>query len=194
MMQFARPPEPPDFNLKVRQKGNTWLAKNPKNNPQNKNLWVEYTDNLAEGFNHLCAYSAMWISEGEVDHYLSCKNHRHLAYEWTNYRYANPRINKRKGTHDQKILDPFEIQDDWFEIILPSLQLVLTNAIPTNERDRANFTINQLKLQNNRKIVSQRESWYNLYKEGKLSLEGLEEKAPLIARAVKKQQQAANQP
>jgi hypothetical protein len=36
--------------------------------------------------------------------------------------------------------------------------------------------------------------WYRSYVEGEITLDYLEKKAPLIARAVKKQQQAANQP
>lgn len=29
MIPFYPPPEPPDFDEKVRQRGNAWLAKNP---------------------------------------------------------------------------------------------------------------------------------------------------------------------
>ena len=55
------------------------------------------------------------------------------------------KINSGKGTYDDRILDPFEVDEDWFEIILPSLQLVLTPLVPPEFRDRAEFTLKQLK-------------------------------------------------
>jgi hypothetical protein len=66
-------------------------------------------------------------SGGTVDHYLCCKNYRHLAYEWSDYRFAFSWINSSKGTLDSQVLDPFEVEDGWFEIVLPSLELILTD-------------------------------------------------------------------
>ena len=69
--------------------------------------------------------------DGTVDHYLSCANHRALAYEWTNYRFTSARMNSIKRTEDDRVLDPFEVGDDWFEILLPSLQMVQRIASPS---------------------------------------------------------------
>ena len=74
-----------------------------------------------------------------------------------------------------------------FEILLPSLQLVLTSAVPSAIRKRADFTLTRLHLRDDERIIRQRQQWYRMYQEGKLSLEGLETVAPLIARAVRKQ-------
>lgn len=68
----------------------------------------------------------MWIAEGAVEHFLSKKNRPDLAYEWSNYRYIAGSVNGSKGTHDDKVLDPFEVQNGWFEVLVPSMQLVVT--------------------------------------------------------------------
>jgi hypothetical protein len=193
MIRVIPSPEPPDFDQRAQQPGQAWLAKNLDNNgklpagrrPQDK--WTRFRDQLADGFSNRCGYSAMHDLVGTVDHYLSCENHPTLTYEWSNYRYASGWINASKGNLDDQILDPFDVQDDWFEILLPSMQLVLTDAVPPRERQRAEFTLERLHLRDDERIVRLRRKWYDYYLEGKLPLEGLEIFAPLIARAVRKQ-------
>lgn len=184
MMKFDRSPEPQDFDAKARQPGNQWLKENPNNPP--KDYWSSFKPQLATGFRNLCGYAVMRIvsQNGTVDHYLSKSNRRDLAYEWTNYRYSFARINSCKSTYDSKILDPFEVEDDWFEVLLPSLQLVLTDAIPEQYRKRAEFTIKQLQLQDGDWMLEERQYYYDAYKNGDMTLNQLERDAPLIARAI----------
>lgn len=191
MMRFNPPPEPSDFDEKARQLGNNWLSKNPDPKKRPKDYWSPFKSYLADGFGNLCGYSAMYEPVGTVDHYLSCENHRHLAYEWSNYRFASAWINSSKGTVDDQVLDPFQVGDDWFEILLPSLQLVLTDAVPPHERQKAEFTLQRLHLRDDERVIRQRQAWYQLYLEGNITLQGLEKKASLIARAIRKQQQAS---
>ncbi|HLP87860.1 MAG TPA: hypothetical protein VK184_04530 [Nostocaceae cyanobacterium] len=188
MLKFNLPLEPEDFDAKVRQIGNNWLAKNPdvKKIPS---YWSNFKGDLADGFKNLCAYSVMYEPVGTVEHYLCCENHRNLAYEWSNYRFSSGWVNSSKGTLDNQVLDPFEVEDDWFEISLPSLQLVLTDAIPPEKRQKAEFTIQRLRLINGKQVMRQREQWYEMYITGLINLEGLEKVAPLIARAVRKSEQ-----
>jgi hypothetical protein len=84
------------------------------------------------------------------------------------------------------ILDPFEVEDDWFEIILPSLQLIMTDRIPPEFRKRAEDTIERLHLRDDERVIRQRRSWMKMYEQGKLRLDVLREFAPLIARAIEK--------
>ena len=77
--------------------------------------------------------------------------------------------------------------DGWFEVLLPSLQLVATDAVPEVLRDRANFVLKRLHLRDDERVVRQRREWYRMYQEGELTLDGLRKKAPLIAAAVAKQ-------
>jgi hypothetical protein len=130
------------------------------------------------------------IAVGEVEHSLSKKNRPDQAYEWSNYRYSAGSVNGSKGNHDAKVLDPFEVKDGWFELLLPSMQLVMTPQIPANLATKAEFTVKQLKLRNGTKVVRCRKRWYQQFKDGKLTLEGLLSNAPLIADAVQKLQTA----
>lgn len=121
---------------------------------------------------------------GTVDHYLSKKNRPDLAYEWSNYRYCTGHVNACKGNYDDRILDPFDAEADWFEVLIPSLQLVLTDKVPFEFREKAEFTLHQLQLQDSDRIIKQRTYYYNAYKKGNMSIEQLEQDAPLLARAI----------
>ncbi|MCC5670789.1 hypothetical protein LC653_45330 [Nostoc sp. CHAB 5784] len=52
MMPFNPPPEPPDFDKKVRQPGNAWLAKNPNPKKGTRDYWSPFKSYLADGFNN----------------------------------------------------------------------------------------------------------------------------------------------
>lgn len=133
----------------------------------------------------------MWISSGTVDHFVSCHENRQLAYEWSNYRYVEGWVNSAKSKRDSaSLLDPFEVQDGWFEIDLPSLQLKLTDAVPPEYRERAEDTLRNLPIRDDERIIRQRRAWYELYEAGELTLDGLRKKAPLIAAAVERQSAA----
>lgn len=197
MIRFEPVPEPEDFHEKVRQPGLDWLANHPA--PKRpKYYWTKGAmPALRSAFRNLCAYSVMETIPGTVDHFLSCKNARELAYEWSNYRYCQERINSYKSTLDDQLLDPFEVGDDWFEILLPSMQLVPTDTIPAESRDRAIFTLQKLKLiagKEDNWIIRLRQSWYKRYCEKKISLELLDEYAPMIARAIRKHEAAQSEP
>jgi hypothetical protein len=96
MLKFTPPPEPENFDAKARQPGNNWLEKNPdKKRP--KDYWSQFRSDLADGFGNLCGYTVMYEPVGNVEHFLPFKNHRDLAYEWSNYRFASGWINSSKG-------------------------------------------------------------------------------------------------
>jgi hypothetical protein len=131
------------------------------------------------------------FSDDTVDHFLSVKNHRERTYEWANYRYASSSINSIKKNADESILDPFEIGRGWFEILLPSLQMRCTAAIPAEYRGKAEYTLKRLKLRDGESMIRWRESWYALYRDGRLTLDGLRMVAPLIAEAIERTASAA---
>jgi hypothetical protein len=89
------------------------------------------------------------------------------------------------------LIDPFAVEDGWFEILLPSLQLVATDCVPVDLREWARFVLKRLHLRDDERVLRQRREWYRMYQEGELTLEGLRKKAPLIATAVVKQQGTA---
>jgi len=188
LIRVEPPPEPSGFDADVRQPGNHWLAGYPSTTSRPPDRWTRYKGALADGFNNLCAYNAMYEPVGTVDHYVSWDEDRTLAYEWSNYRYAAGWINSSKQSlKSDQMLDPFEIGDGWFEIILPSLQLRVTSAVPECVKGRAEFVLKRLHLRDDERVIRQRRAWYGLYEEGKLNLDGLWERAPLIAAAVERQ-------
>ncbi|WP_137890933.1 hypothetical protein [Ramlibacter sp. 2FC] len=184
MIPVAKVKKPAKFDAEVKTPGNQWLKANP-NAKRPKTLWVPFTSALADGFANRCGYAAMLDpTGGSVDHYLSFKNHRTLAYEWSNYRFASNTLNSSKRNKDDTVLDPFEVKAGWFKILLPSLQMVLTEAVPKSCRAKAELTLKELKLRDGERIIKWRRSWYKLYLAGQLTLDGLQEVAPLIADAV----------
>jgi hypothetical protein len=125
-------PEPVEFETRARQPGKTWLAQNP-DAQRPRDYWSSFRDLLAEGFAGRCGYTAMLAPEGTIDHFRSWKSHPELAYEWSNYRYAGYWANcgKKKA---REVLDPYEVGEGWFEVLLPSLQMVVTNKVPEQYR------------------------------------------------------------
>jgi hypothetical protein len=185
VIRVAPVPEPEAFDREARQRGKAWLAAHP-DAKRVRDLWTPFRNDLAIGFRSLCGYAAMHDpTGGTVDHYLSIRNHRQLAYEWSNYRFATSTMNAKKQTADDAVLDPYEVGDGWFEILLPSLQMRVTDRVPPELRERAERTLIVLGLRDDERILRWRQSWYDLYVAGELSLEGLELRAPLIAVAVR---------
>lgn len=190
MIGVAKVKKPTGFDAKVKTPGDLWLKANP-GAKRPKALWEPYTATLSEACGNRCGYAAMLDpTGGSVDHYLSFKNHPALAYEWSNYRFASNTLNSSKRNADATVLDPQEVEPGWFKILLPSLQLVVTDAVPKSHKAKAEFTLTRLKLRDGERIIRWRRSWYQMYLAGKLSLEGLRDVAPLIAEAVETQPEA----
>ena len=176
--------EPGTFDAECRRPGNAWLASHP-DDERPRDYWSPFKGRLAHGFADLCAYSAMNVPDGTVDHFVSVNENRSLAYEWSNYRFASSGFNCSKGrARAADLLDPLVVQAGWFIVLLPSLQLAATDQIPPALRPLAEATIRRLKLVDDERVIRQRRQWYALYQCGRLSLEGLRQMAPLIAEAV----------
>jgi hypothetical protein len=192
VIRVAKVRKPADFDANVKAPGDQWLKTNP-GAKRPKALWEPYTATLSKAYGDRCGYAAMLDpTGGSVDHYLSFKNHRSLAYEWSNYRFASNTLNSSKRNADATVLDPHEVKPGWFKILLPSLQMVVTGAVPKSHMAKAEFTLKRLKLRDGERIIRWRKSWYQMYLAGNLTLEGLRDVAPLIAEAVDAQGAAAS--
>lgn len=182
-------PEPAAFDEKCRKKGAEWLARNPKASrkaKRPKNLWSPFRTALASAFSDLCAYGAMYEPNGTVDHFKPVDADELLAYEWHNYRYVTGWINSSKNKRP-KVLDAFQVKPGWFEVLLPSLQLVAVKAnIPSKLHALVDQTLECLHLVDDERVVRQRREWLRMYDEKEIDLIGLTKKAPMIAAAVRK--------
>lgn len=185
MIPFEEVGEPADFDRRTRQPGNLWLEENPAP-ARPRDYWSPFKGNLAGAFRNLCAYTAMFEPIGTVDHFVSCNEDRGRAYDWTNYRFASGWINSSKSRLESgKLLDPFDVEDGWFRILLPSLQLVVDKTVvPPEFVEKAVFVLSRLHLRDDERVLRQRREWYRMYQEKELTFEGLLKKAPLIAQAV----------
>jgi hypothetical protein len=190
MIRFKLQTEPANFDARCRKRGLRWLRANPCYEGRPCDYWSEFELQLRNAFNGLCGYCAMLVMKAQVDHFipvalLKVQGKDTLAYEWSNYRYGEGVLNQKKGKH--KILDPFEVGDDWFEVLLPSLQLVITPNVPRRKRKLAEFTLEKLGLRDSEVVVRYRREWFKMYQERKLTLDGLRQSAPLVARAVERE-------
>lgn len=187
MIRFEPRPKPAGFVERVEERGAKWLKANASGRPLA--YWNEYRTELADAFGWLCAYGAMYEPVGTVDHFVSVDEDRSKAYDWKNLRFMSPWLNSSKqALRSNELIDPFAVRDGWFEVLLPSMQLVLTPLVPKHLRARAQFMLDRLHLAHDERIVRQRREWYRMYQEEGLSLDGLARKAPLIAAAIRKAQ------
>lgn len=162
MIRFEPGPKPDDFAERVEARGKMWLAANSDGRP--RDYWSEFKPQLADAFRDLCAYSVMYEPVGTVDHFVSCDEDRARAYDWSNYRFASGWLNSSKqALRSQEVVDPFAVEDGWFELILPSLQLVVTDRVPAAWRQRAQRMLDRLHLGHDERVVRQRRGWYRMY-------------------------------
>ncbi len=186
MRRFERVAKPGGFEG-VERRGATWLAEHP-GAKRPYDLWSDFRGHLADGFTNLCGYSAMYEPVGTVDHFVSYDEDPARAYDWHNYRFCAAWFNaSKKKLRAADVLDPFEVQDDWFEVLLPSLELVATAALPPALSAQAATMLKR--LGNDERVMRQRRAWHKRYERRQITLEVLAEFAPLLARAVEKQQQ-----
>jgi hypothetical protein len=158
MIRVPMPKEPTTFDAKCRQRGRRWLKNHP-GYERPRDYWSEFEPKLREAFAGLCGYCAMMIMKGQVDHFvpvklLKQKGEDDLAYEWSNFRYGEGVLNQRKSA--LKVHDPYLVQDNWFKILLPSLQLELTPIVPKKYRKLAEFTLDKLGLVKSAVVVRYR--------------------------------------
>lgn len=186
MKRFEQKAAPPHFEEAVGEPGRAWLAEHPTGRPPG--YWQRVYHDVSRAFDGLCAYSVIYLSHaGTVDHWVSIDEDRSLAYAWSNYRHSAGWVNSSKqALPASDLLDPFEVEDEWFEVILPSLQLVVTDACPAGVRPRAEYTIRRLRLRDGERAIAGRQAYMELYRAGGVTLEQLDVFCPLLARALRR--------
>lgn len=183
MIRVPRPGEPENFHETVRRRGQKWLEQHAEGRPPS--YWREALPELRAAFAIRCAYTAMLDRCGTVDHFVAAEHDRTLLYEWDNLRHASGWINSSKQDVTG-ILDPYEVGEGWFEVLLPSLQLVATDRVPPDKRALVEATLRRLPIVDDERVVRQRREWLHEYEQGRVDLEGLRRYAPLVAAAVEK--------
>ena len=191
MIPIRQQPEPTDFESKVRSKGVAFLQTVPRPKTwDNREYWRESLKDLYGAYNQICAYSAQWIPwiEGSptVDHFIPKSVKPELAYEWSNFRLSCLKMNARKRDF-QDVLDPFQIEIDWFILDFPSLLIKVSPVLEEPVKSQVRNTIKRLKLNDDDDCVKHRQDWLIQYCKGKITFEFLKETAPFIAYELERQ-------
>jgi len=191
--RFAPVPRPWGWQKHVLNCGRAWLKVAANLSAERpRDLWSPYRDRLAAGFGELCGYTVMWTPNGTVDHHVPWVMVKgtakaDLAYQWSNLRYSDGWFNSARGSTD--VPDPYTVSDDWFELLLPSLELVATASVPASEVDRVNAALRWLGKDG--RVIKKRHALWLAYRsldpDGTpgMSFAQIERWAPLIARALR---------
>lgn len=189
MITVQQRPEPADFAVKVRARGQALLRAKPYPTPQDykkHSYWRDCLRQLHSAYGEVCAYSSIWIPTGySVDHFRPKQRYPNLAYEWSNYRLALDMVNNNKAD-SEVVLDPFVVQNGWFILDAASLWVKPEPTLALVIKTRVQSSIDVLKL-NHYRLVNVRFQILRGYIDGKQRLDSIEEKYPFIAAEIKRQ-------
>lgn len=190
MIRVAMAPEYPDFDAEVRIPGTAFLSECP--NPtseqfRKKNFWNRAARELHAAYSGICAYTAMYLPEqGSVDHFRPKSTFPLLAYEWSNFRLASGRVNNSKG-NQADIIDPFEVENDWFYLDIPACLLKPNPNLAKAMRAKINGTINSLRLNQDDNYVQERCNILIDFARGDISENFLNRRYPFLSKEVTRQ-------
>lgn len=148
--------EPPDFDVKVRQKGHAWLTDHgialnaaPPKASALPNYWRHSNKQLWEAYSGVCAYLAIyfeWVTgASSTDHFVAKSRQAGDAYNWDNYRLSCLGANRNKNRFDD-VLDPVGLSPDMFVLNLASGKIRANSALTAAEMATVRKTITRLKL------------------------------------------------
>lgn len=191
MITITLQPEPPHFFEKVQKPGEDFLTQNPGiKGSKIKHYWREIIPDLYDAYGGICAYSCHWVQYDTgaktVEHFKPKDLYPQDAYRWDNYRFVCSILNGRKGNFED-VLDPFTLQDGWFIIHFPSLQLKPGMHLSSDQAICVNKTIQRLKL-NDYTCIRGRKDRLVPYLVGKYPYQYLAEIAPFLACELVRQQ------
>ncbi len=190
-MHVQKQPEPPHFFEKVQKKGEEFLLQNPHAKGTTlKPYWRAIIPDLYNAYSGICAYTCHWVSPDTgwptVDHFKPKETYPQYAYHWDNYRFVCGAVNGRKGKYED-VLDPFTLEDGWFEMHFNSLQLIPGQLLMPIQAEKVLKTIKRLKL-NDWPCIQGRKNWLVPYLKEEYPISHLEEKAPFLAKELKRQE------
>jgi hypothetical protein len=190
LIRVNQQPEYPAFNSQVRQPGAIFLATCP--NPtseqfRKKNYWNRAAKELHAAYDGVCAYTATYLPDsGSVDHFVPKTVNPAAAYDWNNFRLASGRVNSCKGNQTD-LLDPFLVDNEWFELAVPSCLLKANATLSRELRVRINSTINALRLNDDDYYVQERCNILIDYAKKEITLNFLRRRYPFLAKEIERQ-------
>lgn len=195
MIPVERQPEPESFDSMVRKPGKKFLKTLPvdpniKINWKNREYWQKALPDLKKSYRNVCAFTGLRLhpatGAATVEHFKHKKFHPQLAYEWENFRLACARVNSCKG-QKENILDPFEIEEGWFELDFRTFLVNPNRKLQSSVRIAVATTIRELSLNTNNSFVEERQEYILNYCSGRFDFTYLKEYAPFIAYELERQ-------
>lgn len=211
MIRVHRAPEPPTFDAQVREPGLRAIAEMVGETPSGKkrpgrprkkiadrredipakefpDFWTLALDDLMSSYHEVCSYCGIRIEHttgvASVDHMVAKSKDWRRVYEWDNYRLASLLLNSRKSIHE--LLDPFEIEDGWFQLELFGFQVIPNASLTPMQMERVVETISKLGL-NKPWFCSARQRYANRYIAIGDSFSTLQEDCPFVAMELRRQ-------
>lgn len=190
MIPVTPQPEPPDFDVKVRQPGRNYILLNPRASAADlPPLWREMNRTLWETYNGICSYLAVFFEfatgASSTDHFAPKSKNIQDAYEWSNYRLACLAANRRKNTHI--VLDPFTMQSESFTIDFLDGEITPNETKSLRYQGFCQHTIEILGL-NDPDIKKMRVRHFDDYWNDLVNLEWLQRYSPFVYSEIIRQQ------
>ncbi len=205
MIRVRLAPEPPGFNATVREPGLSAIAEMvgepptiARPGPRRKKIaarreeipaelfpdfWTTAIDDLLREYHRLCCYIEPVTGLPTVDHMAPKSRVWNKVYEWDNYRLACHLMNARKSDLES-VLDPFEVQNDWFELELVAFQVKPRKRFRNPLLKRVEETLFILNKLDCRRL---RQDYAVNYWQSHIDLEYLTRRAPFVAMALRRQ-------
>lgn len=193
MIRVTLQAEPALFDVKVRKRGQTFLDTHPrptKRDWEKHRYWKEASEDLYSAYGGICAYTGVWFSKTQtsvsVDHFMPKSVYPHLAYEWRNFRLTTQKVNEAKAA-EMGLVDPFLVASGWFVLDLPSCLIKPGVSLEPSQRASIEFTIQQLKLNDDDEYVQYRCDIIMSYAVGEITQAYMWKKFPYIAHEISRQ-------
>jgi 5-methylcytosine-specific restriction endonuclease McrA len=211
MIPVASAPEPPDFDQRVRQPGLRAIAElvGEQSLPRRRGrrrvpiaarredipsekfppYWRVVLPERLTAYNRLCAYLGLYIEYAtgnpSVDHVIPKSRSWQQIYEWSNYRLAAARINAQEIRSEPCPRPVYH--HGW--AVCPGIRSFQVKPGPMagGMETQVSDTVDVLGL-NDQECCKAREAYFDCYNAGKISLAHLEERAPFVAREMRRQQ------
>jgi hypothetical protein len=149
--------------------------------------WTRAIDDLLLAYDRICAYVCCYIEPvtgvPSVDHMVPKSKSWDKVYEWDNYRLACHLVNTWKNDLTS-ILDPFEVQDDWFELELVGFQIKPRGEFRPATSGHLEETLGIL---NKSECCELRRNYVENYWEHHIDLTYLTRRSPFVARELRRQ-------
>ncbi len=199
MIRVIPAPEPETFDKCVRQPGLRALEKLADQRYSGSKAaipagefppcWRRSLNDLLEGYCRICSYLCLYIPRGtgarSVDHMVAKSSRWDYAYEWCNYRLACSLMNARKGDA-VSVLDPFEVEDGWFELELVAFQVRPADGLADPTTAAVEDTIKRLRL-NDDECCGAREEYAEEYWCKAVTIDYVRRHAPFVASELRRQ-------